>query len=193
MNNQVLWERWLPNHKRIGDEQIIYFLRRHWFVLFTKYLFLSLFGLIPVFFYFFFGSSFPTLYESSSTRAILLLVTSLYYLFLWVVAFNLFIDYYLDLWIVTSHRIVDREQKGLFNIRVSEQNLSQVQDVSASVKGILPTVIDYGNVLVQSAAAKNLFQFQQIPQPELISREINRIAQEYQKYHDHENSVPKDQ
>ncbi len=183
MSQQQLWERWLPNQKRIGDERILYFLRRHWFVIVGKYLFLLMFAVIPVVLYFFFDDSFPSLFQTESTRAILTLLASLYYLFLWVIAFTVFIDYYLDLWIVTSHRIVDREQKGLFNIRVSEQNLSQVQDVSATVKGFFPTILNYGNVLVQSAAAKNLFQFQQIPQPEMISREVNRIAYEYRTYH----------
>lgn len=183
MSKQAMWERWLPNHKLIGDEKIIYFLRRHWFVLISKFFFIFLFALIPVVLYFFFQASFPSLYQNEASRAILMLLVSLYYLYLWVISFTIFIDYYLDLWIVTSHRIVDREQKGLFNIRVSEQNLSQVQDVSATVKGIFPTLLNYGNVLVQSAAAKNLFQFQQISDPEVISREINRIAYEYQQYH----------
>lgn len=183
MTSQKVREKWLPNRERIGDEKIIYFLRRHWFVLFTKFLFLIVLGLIPVVMYFVSGSLFGDLVLGNTSSALLIMLTSLYYLFIWVIAFTVFIDYYLDIWIVTNHRIVDIEQKGLFNHVVSEQSLERVQDVSSSVKGLFPTFLDYGLVLIQSAAAQNLFHFKQVPEPEAVSRRINQLAQEYRTKH----------
>ena len=183
MHDVKLWDRWLPNHKRVQDEKIVFFLRRHWFVLFYKYLFFILLAAVPILVYYMVTVSFPGAFSSETGRAILIVVASVYYLYLWTAAFTIFIDYYLDIWIVTTHRIVDIEQRGLFNHVQSEQTLERVQDVSSTVKGVFPTFLGYGTVLIQSAAAKNLFHFRQIPDPDAIAREINRLAKEYKLKH----------
>ena len=176
-------ERWLPNHARIGDEKIMFFLRRHWFVLFVKFLFLLILALMPIAVYALVQTMFPSMMMNEVGKAFLTVLASLYYLFIWISVYTLFVDYYLDIWIVTTHRIVDREQKGLFNHVISEQSLEQVQDVSSTVKGVFPTLLDYGQVLIQSAGATNLFNFKQIPEPEVVSRRINKLAEEFRLSH----------
>lgn len=179
--------KWLPNGRRDGDEKIVLFLRRHWFVLVLKYLFLLLLSVVPFGVYALLSAIDANFFRGDITYPITVLIVSLYYLFIWVTFFTTFIDYYLDVWIVTTHRIIDREQKGLFNLTISEQSLGMVQDVSSNVKGVLPTLLDYGNVLIQSAAAKGLFQFKQIPEPDIIAREIHKLAAEFREKHEQEN------
>lgn len=183
MTFQKNHDKWLPNHTRIGDEKIIFFLRRHWFTLFAQYLLLLLLALLPLAVYGFIQTLFPSLMAGETGKAFIIILGSLYYLFIWISVYNLFVDYYLDIWIVTTHRIIDREQKGLFNHVISEQSLEQVQDVSSTLKGIFPTVLDYGQVLIQSAGAKNLFNFKQIPEPQVVSRRITRLAEEFRINH----------
>lgn len=175
--------KWLPTEKLDKDEHIVIFLRRHWFVLFSKYLFMALLGLAPIAVYILAKQLFPTSLANESVRAVVGLSVSIYYLFIWLTMYTVFIDYYLDVWIVTNHRIIDREQKGLFHLTVSEQSIKQVQDVSSNMQGILPTLLEYGDVLIQSAAAKNKFQFKQVPEPEIVAMEINKLATEYRKEH----------
>lgn len=177
--------RWLPNRQLIGDEQVALFLRRHWFVLFTKYLFIFALALIPIIAYFLFDNAFAGFMSDERAKAVIVLLGSTYYLFIWVTAFTVFIDYYLDIWIVTTHRIIDIEQKGLFNHVVAEQSLEMAQDVSSRVKGIIPTLLDYGTVLVQTAAARNLFEFKQIPEPAQVAQVITKLVDEYRDKHTH--------
>lgn len=178
-------KKWLPNGHVDGDEKIVMFLRRHWFVLFTKYFFVLVLALIPIGVYWLIQSVFANAFTGPIGYAITVLTVSLYYLFIWISIYTTFIDYYLDVWIVTTHRIIDREQKGLFHVTVSEQSLEQIQDVSSNVEGVIPTILDYGNVLIQSAAAKNLFHFKQIPEPDIVSQKINELAQEFRQKHRH--------
>lgn len=183
-----LLARWLPNRTLIGDEQVIVFTRRHWFVLVTKYLFMLLLALVPLVAYILFKNVFTTFDDNDIGRAVVILLAGAYYLFIWVSLFTIFIDYYFDLWIVTTHRIIDVEQKGLFNHQVSEQSLESVQDVQSLVKGILPTLLDYGNVTVQTAGARNLFEFKQVPMPAMVARQITKLAEEYRNEHTHPNN-----
>lgn len=178
-------QRWLPKKQLIGDETIVLFLRRHWFVLFTKYLFMFLLALIPVVTYELFDNAFSGFISNPTAQAIVILAASVYYLFICVSCFTIFIDYYLDIWIVTNHRIIDIEQKGLFNHQVAEQSLDMVQDVSSRVNGILPTMLDYGVVLVQTAGTRTLFEFKQIPHPSVVARTISSLTEEYREKHSH--------
>lgn len=182
-HNQAIY--WVPRRQLNGDEQIVLFMRRHWFVLFTKYLFVGLLALVPLIAYLLMKESLFDFSPNSLGRAILTVVSSLYYLFLWVSAYNLFIDYYLDLWIVTTHRIIDIEQRGLFNHIVSEQSLENVQDSQSNVKGIFPTLLDYGDVLVQSSGARNLVLFRQVDDPAHVSRIVSKLAAEFREKHQH--------
>ena len=178
--------KWLPTEHADSDEKVIMFLRRHWFILFTKYLFMLILALIPIGLYWFLATFYPSFLDNPVTYAITVLFASLYYLFVWISVYVVFIDYYLDVWIITTHRIIDREQRGLFHVIISEQNLDQIQDVSSNVQGVIPTLLDYGNVLIQSAAAKNLFHFKQIPDPDLVVQEVIKLAQNFRKNHQHD-------
>ncbi len=179
--------RWLPNRAMIKDEKVVVFTRRRWFVLLTKYLFMLLLAAVPVVAYILFKNVFTTFDDNDIGRALVILLAGAYYLFIWVSLFTIFIDYYLDIWIVTTHRIIDIEQKGLFNHQVSEQSLESVQDVQSKVKGIVPTLLDYGNVVVQTAGARNLFDFKQVPMPAMIARQITQLAEEYRVKYTHTN------
>jgi hypothetical protein len=66
-----------------------------------------------------------------------------------VYIFITWIDYYFDVWIITNERIINIEQKNLFIRTTSEVTLTRVQDVTATIGGFFPTLLDFGDVLVQ--------------------------------------------
>lgn len=177
--SKTFQEVWLPKNARIENENIELFLRSHVFTLILKLLFVLVLALIPVIVYYFVQYLFPMMLVSNLSYAALTLLGSAYYLFIIVSGYNVFIDYYFDIWIVTSRRVIDMELKGLFNYTISEQGLAQVQDVQAKVKGIFPTFLDYGDVLIQSAGTQNLFHFEQVPDPQSVARKINSLAQQF--------------
>ncbi len=104
------------------------------------------------------------------------LFLSLYYFFTLTFFFRAWLDYYLDIWIITSERIVNIEQKNLFARKISAFRLNRVQDVTADVKGVLPTLFHYGDVHIQTAGAKQEFIFKQIGDPYTITKIIIKLV-----------------
>jgi uncharacterized membrane protein YdbT with pleckstrin-like domain len=112
---------------------------------------------------------------------LLLFGESLATLFVWNFFFILWLDYYLDAWIVTNERIINIEQRGFFNREISELKLTKIQDVTSEIIGVIPTLLDYGNIYVQTAGEKERFAFCQIPHPNRVKNIIVQLQEKEEK------------
>jgi len=88
-----------------------------------------------------------------------------------------FLDYYLDVWIVTNYRVIGVEQKGLFNRTVAEYKLFRIQDVVAEQKGFFATLVNYGEIHIQTAGEQQVIKFKQVPSPNHVARELIRLVE----------------
>jgi hypothetical protein len=166
----------IPNPRR-GEEVIIH-LRRHPLIIIGIGLFFVLLASVPLLLYIFAQSYevFDTTFSETQTwYPVIKVIGYSYYLLLIVFAITAWTDYYLDTWTITTDRIINREQYGLFNRIVSELDISNIQDVTAEQKGIAPTFFHYGTVYIQSAAEKERFLFEQIPDPYRIAKMIQKL------------------
>jgi hypothetical protein len=147
-----------------SNEKIIMIVRRHWWIFFKMFLFYFILALLPLVLR---GLmlQYTTLLNGGTLTIILKLLSSLYYFYILTLFYRAWIDYYLDMGIVTSERIVDIEQKGLFARSIAAQKLYRVQDVTAEVKGFLPTLFHYGDLFIQTAGAEERFVIRQVPHP----------------------------
>lgn len=125
----------------------------------------------------------PEFFESQTNTALFVLGATAFFLSGWLFIFQSFIDYWLDAFILTDKRILDIEQKGLFNRTVSELRLYRTQDVTAEVKGILHTLLDYGDIHVQTAGEVERFKFEDIPHPNHVAKMILEWSEEDRKEH----------
>lgn len=89
---------------------------------------------------------------------------------LWVQQLNAFI--------LTEQRIVDVDQRGFFHRVVSETTYDKVQDVSYVVKGVLPTMLKFGTVLVQTAGSSANLELQGVREPQRVQDLILRLQRE---------------
>lgn len=105
-----------------------------------------------------------------------ILFISAYFLAIWLLFLTQFSDYYLDIDIVTNDRIIDIEQKGLFGRSISELDLSRIQDVHSEIKGIFPSLFNFGTVVVQTAGEEKNFVFEQVPDPHAVRQRILELA-----------------
>ena len=90
---------------------------------------------------------------------------------LWIIFVTFWTDYYLDVWYVTNHRIIDVEQRGLFNRTVSSFRFDQIQDVTVEIPGLLATVIDFGTVKIRTASEET-FKFKTAAHPSQLKEKI---------------------
>ena len=158
------------------DENLILLVRRHWTRLAKHILKLILGFILPIvlllIFIFIVNYTFD---PDSVIYMVVVLVASIYYLFVWLFFFNDFVDYHLDLWVVTDQRIINIEQEGLFNRVISSQSIERVQDVTSEVRGKTATFLNYGDVHVQTAGEEKRFEFEEVPNPAKIAKIIHDI------------------
>lgn len=127
-------------------------------------------------------SDFPAL-RSPGMHALLVMGGSIFFLFSLLFIYQQFLDYWLDMWIVTSRRIINIEQHGLFSRTVSELRLYRVQDVTAKVNGFVHSMLDFGMVYIQTAGEKEYFTFEDVPHPNIISKDILHLAEKDRQEH----------
>lgn len=158
------------------NEQVLRVIHRHWFNILMHLTLVILSGFFVI------GSLsvMPLLFPDiiPGTSALFGFVQNTALLSLWLYGFLVWIDYYLDVWIVTNERIVNIEQKGLFNRHISELRFSKVQDVTSSANGLIATILNFGDVYVQTAAEQERFVFRQVGNPFAIKDEIMRLSRD---------------
>lgn len=145
-----------------AGERVTRTVRKHWFVLLVSFIPFLLLAWLP--------TVIPGLLvklSSTSPEAMVLfgqftsenpwfrLFLGLWWIFLWIGAFNTFTQYYLNHWVITTARIVRIRQHGFFSREVSSFLLSRVQDVTTEVNGIFADLLGYGSVRVQTAGTES--------------------------------------
>lgn len=156
------------------NEDVKVIIRRHWACMLGLISFVVLMSILPVVIYFILRSY---IHLTEGFYNIFVLGTGIYYMFVLTLFFIGWLDYYLDVAIITNERIVDIDQESLFNRRVSELHFSKVQDATGSVQGILATMLDFGDVVVQTAGTQEEFILDKIPHPYKISKLIIDLQQ----------------
>jgi uncharacterized membrane protein YdbT with pleckstrin-like domain len=156
------------------DEKIIHTVHRHWFNMFVQYIpIFALLGLMIISFI-----MYPYIFNDfahNGARVLFYFLQTFFLLFIWIYGFVIWFDYYLDIWIITTHRVVNVEQKGLFSRQVSELKFHQIQDVSTDVKGFFPTILNFGDLTVQTAAEQSRFLFRSVGNPYKLKAEIMNL------------------
>ena len=93
-----------------------------------------------------------------------------------------FEDWRNDLYMVTPDRIVDME-KSPFKMRETrrEASLSMIQNVRAIRPGLLAALLNFGNVVVETAGQTGSFEFSDVADPSGVQRDIFDYAERYRQ------------
>ncbi len=154
--------------ERDEGEEIYLATRPHWINNLNWIITAFLMLFVPLFFrYFSFLNFFPAKFQFSAVL--------FWYLFTFIFAFEKFLGWYFNVFLITNERVVDIDFKNMLNKHFAEANLSVIQDVSSSVKGILGTFFNYGDVLIQTASEINQINFEKIPNPDKIIKLLKEL------------------
>lgn len=163
-------------------EEILLIVRKHWFVLVAKLapLFFMLFLPLILFFLLRFvvenaGAEVAQGIERALSGALIVFLSLLWIFFVWIWAFVIWTDYYLDVWIVTNKRVFDVEQKGFFKREISVFRMDRVQDIKTHVAGIIPTLLNFGEIHVQTAGSDREFVMYGAPAPAHLKQTISTL------------------
>ncbi|MEI6627053.1 MAG: PH domain-containing protein [bacterium] len=174
----------IPN--RLQGEEVIMHINRHWFIFFKYFAMVALMTIIPIAIHIALELVSPESLANPIFFGIYASIGSVYYMIVLVFALTTWMDNYLDVWTVTNMKIINREQKGLFNRVVSQVDLAKIQDVTVEQKGFFVTILNYGNVYIQSAGEEERFSFEQVPNPAYIAKIIQKLVEQQ---HHHEQST----
>jgi len=160
------------------NETILAVYHRHWFILFLNLFLIGFVGIVAIVAVFLLRNYVPV-FATYPLSNIFLWIGVVALQGAWIAAFVKITDYWLDTWVVTNERIIDIEQKGLFKRDIVEFKLNRIQDVSFEVKGIIPTLLAYGNLRIDTAGFDRNFIFWTVPNPQQIKNVILKACDEY--------------
>jgi len=168
-------------------EQVIAVYHRHWFDILSN-LFVPAFLTVTLLLGALIAPSLAPLLFTGENGMFFGFIENSLHLFLWLYLFLVWVDVYFDVWIVTDERVVNIEQKDLFTRRTSELRFSRVQDVTSEVQGIIPSILNYGDVYIQTAGEQARFIFHNVPDPVTIKDLVMKLAQRRRREIGEENS-----
>jgi len=171
-------KRKLPLSDRKPNEEVIVQLWPHPFIFLKIFLIFVILFLIPLLAYFIISQSASWILESEIFLPIAMVVNFAYCLIVLSLALSIWMDTYLDVWTITNRRIISREQKGLFNRVVSELELYRVQDVTVEQKGIIATMLNFGDLYVQTAGKEERFIFKNVGEPVRVARLVQKLDED---------------
>lgn len=154
-------------------ETIVLFLRKHWVTNFV-WIVVSVVLIITPFFLL------PSLILNNIIPAQVPQSYTTFFFFVWYLIsfsyiFGNFLLWYFTVSIVTNERIIDIDFINLLNKKFAETRIERVEDVTMKTGGFLKAFFDYGDVLVQTAAKEQEFQFYSVPTPDRVVRIINQM------------------
>ncbi len=157
-------------------ERIIEICRRHWLYLWPMLAGQVLAGLIPVFFFTWLLDAVGVLHGTGSR---IFLIIAVLYLVYWAV--RLVLTWYRfrnDIWVITNQRLIDSYRRHPFDMSISTADLVNVQDMSVERTGVLKTMLDFGDIICQTASIDQDFKITGVPNPRetqaLVDRERDR-------------------
>lgn len=153
------------------EDEVIYLAVRPHLISNLSWIGLSILMLIvPLFFsYLNFFDFLPVSYRFSAVF--------FWYLITFIFSFEKFLSWYFDFYLITNKRIVDISFNNLLNKHFAQTDISMIQDVSSSIKGIMGTFFNFGDLLIQTASEINQINFEKVPNPQKIIKLIKELQE----------------
>jgi hypothetical protein len=157
-------------------ERVLALRRKHWIFLWPKIAVYILIGIIPVLIVRWLFDQIGLLDDVDS---VLWIIVALWLLFWALRAVLTWYRFQNDIWTITNQRLIDSRRKHPFDLTVSTADLVNVQDMLVARNGILATILDFGDIICQTASADaSDFKLAGIPNPRetqiLVDRERDR-------------------
>ncbi|HOX96405.1 MAG TPA: PH domain-containing protein [Candidatus Woesebacteria bacterium] len=161
-----------------NDEKVILLGRKH---------FATNFGWIALaclaFFVPFFWGEFPMM--KALTTNVNFMMSMAWYCFLLFYVIEKFLLWFYGVYIVTNERLVDVDFFGLLYKNINVTQINRIEDVNYSQKGILSSIFNFGNVVVQTASEQRsddktegaAFSFVSVANPALVVKIISELME----------------
>lgn len=152
-------------------ELVILLCRRHWWFLWPRTILWVIFAVAPVAVLAWLLSAAGVLDDAG----VFFWALASAWLIFWAV--RLFLNWYRyrnDIWVVTNQRVVDSFKPHPFSLRVATADLINVQDMTIEKSGIIPTLLHFGDVVLETAGSAQQFRISGVPDPEAVQLLVDK-------------------
>lgn len=94
-------------------------------------------------------------------------------------AFYRYVIWFFSVYLVTNSRLVDIDFVGLFHKDYTETHVANVQDVTSKTAGPIQVMFNFGLVYVQTASEQTEIEFEDVPQPDVVTKIIGDLVREH--------------
>lgn len=165
--------------QELGERPLL-ILRRHFITNLHWILVSTLLFMVPVLFIPFLSTLSVFDFLQLPTRYVMIFAV-FYYLVVFTYVFVNFITWYFNISLITDKKVIDVEFSNLVYKNVAATKHSLLQDASYSQIGVLRSLFDYGDVLVQTAGSLDNFNFSAVPKPERVVKIVEELIGREQK------------
>lgn len=81
--------------------------------------------------------------------------------------------------VITDKEIIQILQRGVFQVKVSHLSHADIEDVTAEQSGLLPTVLSYGTLHIETSGELKNFAFSYCPNPEQYAKVVLEARQKF--------------
>ncbi|MEA2056645.1 MAG: PH domain-containing protein [Patescibacteria group bacterium] len=156
---------------QLEGEEIVLMLRRHPITLFKP----VVISLIIFFLPFLFFSS-PML-NFMTSKLITAFVIG-WYMILTSFVLESFLTWFFNVFIITDERIIDVDFSSLIFKNVSSAKIDNIEDITVATGGVVASIVDYGTVYIQTSAEVPELEFEDVPNPNKVSKVLNELMLE---------------
>lgn len=153
------------------EEKIILLLRKHWitnvpWLLLAVVLIISplLLRFVPLL------DFLPDHYQ--------LMALILWYFLVTAFIFEQFLTWFFNVYVITDERTIDVDFYNLIYKQITEAKNDKIQDTTYQVGGVIRSLFNYGNVIIQTAGAIPNLEFEAVPNPDKVVRVLNQLREQ---------------
>ncbi len=85
--------------------------------------------------------------------------------------------------VITDRTITEVAQEGLFNRKISQLTLGNIEDVTANRRGLVQTMLNFGTLNIQTAGETENFYFLFCPEPDHFAKMILELRERFLELH----------
>jgi uncharacterized membrane protein YdbT with pleckstrin-like domain len=154
------------------NEQVLTVSRRHWIYLWPRTALIAVLALVPVIAAAVFMEKSADL-TGGAAKAFWIIC--LVYVLYWAIrAFLNWYRYHNDIWVITNQRLIDSTKTNPFSLKISTADLINVQDMTVERRGVFRTMLNFGDVICQTAADVQEFRLTGVPDPQALQLLIDK-------------------
>lgn len=112
---------------------------------------------------------------AGDTSVGILFVAVTWILIAWLFAWFRWTDYFLDVMVITDKRIFEVKQNGFWNREVTSFGIDRVENIKVTQVGILASLLNYGDILVETASENENLHLTYVPNPNDVKKLINEL------------------